>query len=169
MSSSSIDYDTIQFLDPIAYADQIINVNFRWWKPGEIEVGSIWSHCTIGTYSVTWNSTECENWPNKASCEGNMISLNSGYWRIDANSTTILECPNDDACLGGFNLDNDHPVDCSPGYTGILWNEWITEGETKHERISENTCSKCPKFSMNLIRIILVFISFIIFLLLLIR
>jgi hypothetical protein len=39
-----------------------------------------------------------------------MISLNKGYWRIDPNSTDIMECPNADACLGGFVPEDEHPV-----------------------------------------------------------
>jgi hypothetical protein len=49
-----------------------------------------------------------------------MISLNSGYWRIDANSTAIIECPNPAACLGGFSPEKEFPVDCDSGYTGVL-------------------------------------------------
>jgi len=169
LKSTAIDYEVVQHLDPVAYADQIINVDFRWCKPGEVEIDTIWSKCTSGTYSVIWNATECKDCPNKAAWEEERISLNKGYWRIDANSTTILECPNQDAWLGGYNPSNEHPVNCHSGYTGILCNEWIITGDAKYERISENTCSRCPDYNMNLIRIILVVIFFIFFLVLLIR
>lgn len=39
LSSLAVNYAVLQFLDPVKYADQIISVNFRWCKPGEIEVG----------------------------------------------------------------------------------------------------------------------------------
>ena len=88
--------------------------------PGEIQIGDICSTCTAGTYSTVWNSTQCHSCPEKATCQGKVISLNKGYWRIDANSTIIVECPNQDACLGGFNETNTHPVNCASGYEGIL-------------------------------------------------
>lgn len=169
IKSSEIDYTMVQYLEPVEYADLVIKASFRWCHPGEIQINTVCSACTAGTFSVIWNATECEDCPNKASCEGESISLNSGYWRIDANSTTIVECPNPDACLGGFFPDNTHPVACETGYQGILCNDCITDGETKYERISENTCSKCPDYTMNLIRIILVGIIFLVFLGILIK
>jgi hypothetical protein len=91
--------------------------------PGEIQIGSVCLVCTAGTYSVTWNATECKNCPDQTTCYGKIISVNSGYWRIDGNSTEIIECPNQDACLGGYNETNKHPVNCANGYHGILCNE----------------------------------------------
>ena len=58
--SSAIDYTVIQHLDPVKYADQIVTVNFRWCKPGEIQIGNICSACSAGSYSVTWNATQCK-------------------------------------------------------------------------------------------------------------
>lgn len=97
LRSSAIDYAKVQYLDAEKYKDQTFDVNFRWCKPGEIQVGNTCATCTAGTYSVVWNGTECKSCPDFAACEGEMISLNKGYWRIDPNSTDIMECPNADA------------------------------------------------------------------------
>lgn len=35
------------------------NFNFRWCNEGEIQTGDICQTCSAGTYSFTWNSTEC--------------------------------------------------------------------------------------------------------------
>lgn len=138
LESSAIDYKVIQYLDPVKYADQIITVNFRWCKPGEIQIENICSTCSTGSFSVKWNETNCHSCPNNAACEAEKITLNSGYWRYDRNSTDIMECPNEDACLGGYNPDSAHPVNCASGYRGLLCNECIIDGDTKYERISDN-------------------------------
>ena len=169
LKSTAIDYELVRTVNPIAYPDQILKANFRWWMPGQVEFETVCSPCSPGTYSVLWNATECLNCPEKAAWEEEKISLNKGYWRIDANSTTIIECPNQDAWLGGFNPGNEHPVNWKEGYRGILCNEWVMEGDQKYERIADNTCSRCPDYTMNLIRIILVSILFLLFLFLLIR
>ena len=152
--SSAIDYEMVQEIDPVKYADQVISVNFRWCQPGEIQIGNVWSEWSVGSYSTTWNSTECQNWPDNAVCQGKVIELDDGYWRINKNSTEIIECPNEEACLGGFNDTSTYPVNCAEGYKGFLWNECETDGDEKYERISENTWSKCPDPTLNIIRII---------------
>jgi hypothetical protein len=111
ISSSAIKYNVVEFLDDETYGTQIITINFRWCKPGEIEIGDTCTQCTSGTYSVIWNSTKCESCPDHASCEAEMISLSKGYWRISANSTDIIECPNEDACIGGYLPSNEYPVE----------------------------------------------------------
>jgi hypothetical protein len=110
ISSTAINYDMVKFLDSMSFEVQLITINFRWCKPGEIISGNACSHCNAGSYSVVWNATECLSCPDHASCEAEMISLSKGYWRIDGNSTDIIECPNEDACLGGYEPDNDYPV-----------------------------------------------------------
>jgi hypothetical protein len=58
LKSTSIDYELVQYLDSVAYADQILSVDFRWCKPGEIQIDTICLFCTTGTFSVTWNATK---------------------------------------------------------------------------------------------------------------
>jgi hypothetical protein len=57
LSSTSIDYDLVQHLDSVEYADQVLDVNFRWCKPGEIQIGTVCVFCTTGTFSLIWNAT----------------------------------------------------------------------------------------------------------------
>ena len=57
IESSAINKKMTQYLDSVKYADQIISVNFRWCKPGEIQIGDICSPCNTGSYSVKWNET----------------------------------------------------------------------------------------------------------------
>ena len=154
IESSAINKKMTQYLDASKYADQIISINFRWCKPGEIQIGNSCSPCNAGSYSVKWNGTRWETWPDYTAWEGEKISLNQGYWRVSRNSTTIIECPNPDACLGGYNSTSEYPVNWEDGYKGILCNEWVVEDDTKYERISENQCSKCPNSAANLMRII---------------
>ena len=168
IKSSAINYGIVQHIDPVKYAEQIISVNFRWCEPGEIQRGNIWSLWSVGSYSTMWNSTECYICPDKAYWEGKIISLNKGYWRSDLNSTEIIEWPNEDAWLGGFNETNEYPINCAEGYKGLLCNECITEGDVKYERISDNTCSKCPDPMFNIIRIVGFSLLIIIFLIILI-
>lgn len=154
LKSSVINYVMLNAIASQKYPKQIMNVNFRWCMPGEIEILDECDICSEGTYSLLWNSTKCLDCPGKASCQGKEISLNKGYWRMDTNSTDIVEWPNEDACLGGFHEENLHPIECEAGYEGILCNEWVIVGPIKYERISENVCSKCPDPAMNLLRII---------------
>ena len=168
IKSSAINYEMVQHIDSVKYAYQVISINFRWCRPGEIQIGNIWTEWSVGSYSTTWNSTKCDICPEKASCEGKVISVNKGYWRSDLNSTEIIEWPNEDAWLGGFNETNEHPINCAEGYKGLLCNECITDGNVKYERISENACSKCPDPMSNIIRIIGISSLIIVFLIILI-
>ena len=116
--SNAINYEMVQAVTN--FGDQDLTVSFRWCRPGEIQIGDICSPCNAGSYSVKWNETVCNNCPDYASCEAEMISLNKGYWRLNGNSTDIIECPNEEACLGGYSPHNENPVDCANGYRGYL-------------------------------------------------
>jgi hypothetical protein len=91
LKSSVINYGMINEIAAQTYPQQIMNVNFRWCRPGEIEISGQCDTCSQGTYSLLWNSTECLDCPDKASCQGRSISLNNGYWRSNTNSTDIIE------------------------------------------------------------------------------
>jgi predicted outer membrane repeat protein len=164
LTSSAIDYEMLKQIDEELYDTQILEVDFRWCMPGEIQFGDVWLEWSYGTYSVTWNATECLTCPDYATWLGKEISLNKGYWRMDLNSSEIIECPNEDACLGGYNEANEYPVNWATGYTGILCNEWDTAGKIKYERIDVNSWSKWPDSLSNLIRIIGVGITIVFFL-----
>jgi hypothetical protein len=57
LKSSVIDSTLVKKINPVLYGDQFLDVDFRWCKPGEIQIDTICSYCTSGTYSVTWNAT----------------------------------------------------------------------------------------------------------------
>ena len=151
--SSAINYKALKYLEPQYSAQQVLSVNFRWWEPGEYQFQNEWLIWAVGSYSLLWNETQWYSCPDHASCEGASISLSSGYWRMDGNSTDIIEWPNADAWLGGYNPNSTYPVYCADGYEGLLWNEWVVTGDQKYERISDNQCSKCPDPTLNFIRI----------------
>lgn len=168
LRTAAIDYEFLQFIDPVKYSDQVFEVNFRWCQPGEYSYENICQECQFTTYSNIWNATQCNQCPERATWQGREINVDKGYWRKDLLTTDIIQCPNKEACLGGYSELNPHPVECAEGYTGILWNEWITEGETKYEQISENMCSQCPDPVLNLMRIIGVALLVLIFMMVLI-
>ena len=39
--------------------------------------------------------------------------------------TEILKCPNLDACLGGFKPESTPPIQCAPGYQGVLCHDCV--------------------------------------------
>lgn len=61
VKSSAVNYEVVQYIDKVKYASQYITVNFRWCKPGEIQVGDTCIACGVGSYSVVWNETRCRN------------------------------------------------------------------------------------------------------------
>ena len=168
IKTKAIDYNSLKYVDPEFSTEQTLTVSFRWCKPGEYQNGNVWIKWGAGSYSVIWNETQCHNWPNNAGCEGEVISLNSGYWRMDANSTDIMEWPNADACLGGYNNQSAHPVYWATGYEGLLWDEWVENNNEKYERITDNQWSKWPDPGLNLLRIIGFGILILIFLIIMI-
>ena len=168
LRTAAIDHKVLQFIDPVVYSNQVFQVNFRWCQPGEYIFENICQECRFTTYSNKWNATQWSDCPDKATWQGKEIYVDKGHWRKDLLTTDIIACPNKDACLGGFNELNKHPVECAEGYKGILWNEWITDGDIKYEQITENICSQCPDPAINLIRIIGVALLVLIFLILLI-
>ena len=89
----------------------------------------------------------CYNCIDDSNCLGEeRISLDAGFWRRTRNSTTFIECPNNDACLGGYLKEtgqlDEIPVYCDRGYGGLLCSECeIVDGD-KYERLSEFLCTK---------------------------
>jgi hypothetical protein len=80
--------------------------------PGEYHTsGNQCNECSFGTFSYDWNSTECTNCIDDSICLGGAhVEVYSGYWRRRHDSTMTIKCPNEDACLGGYNLQNEVPV-----------------------------------------------------------
>ena len=114
-----------------------------------------WSSCAAGTYSLNWNSTSCSQWIMNTICQGeHKLSVDHGYWRNTKNSTYIAECLTKDACKGGYSDENDHPVNCSEGYSGVLWNDWQILHGVKYQRVSDYQWEKWPNSVYNGIRVI---------------
>ena len=129
-------------------------VSFRFWKPGEYFDNQQWKVWTPGTYSLSWNSTEWKPWPNNANWLGGVqIYVNSGYWRKSTNSTYMSEWPRQNSCLGEYHPENEYPVTCEEGYSGILCTEWTVVDGSKYERQSNFECEKCPNLVYNALRI----------------
>ena len=114
-----------------------ISVNFRFWKPGEYIFQNKWLSWSENSYSLMWNSTQCEKWMENAYCEGDeVVNVNTGHWRKSSNSTLIVTWPNKDACNGGYNVTNIYPVNWGTGYKDILCSKWAKVGDSNYEKTS---------------------------------
>jgi hypothetical protein len=65
-SSKAIDTAKIAETFEGQISENIIDLSFRYCKPGEMSVGDVCSTCSPGTYSLQWNSTECIQCVNHA-------------------------------------------------------------------------------------------------------
>ena len=138
-------------------SSNLISANFRFCKPGEIQFSdgtcSTWAP---GTYSLSWNSTECYPCPSSSQClGGNQIYVDAGYWRMSQNTSTIIEWLYDKAWDGGYVDQEEAPINWATGYTGILWNECQIVNGTKYSKVSDFECSKWPSPAYNAIRVTL--------------
>ena len=131
-------------------------LSFRDWNPGEKIDGSKWRVCAAGTYSVFSNSTECTKCLSNAKWFGDQqISVNKGYWRMYQNSTFISQCLNKNACLGGYNNEILHPINCEKGYTGSLWTKCMIKNGIKYQQMDGYECRKWPNPVLNAIQVVL--------------
>jgi hypothetical protein len=112
---------TVTFSVPLS---QIENINqivlYRECESGEITQpagNNLYSceKCGLGTYSFYPSDTQCNVCPQHASCPGgNQLILESGYWRVDQTSASVLACAQPSVCDGG----NDTSTQCAYGSTG---------------------------------------------------
>ena len=78
-----------------------------------------------------------------ATCTGkDVIQANQGYWRKSINSTTIIECPRQESCLGGYVESDLAPTECTEGYTGLLCSNCAIVNGTKYQPLSNFQCTK---------------------------
>ena len=137
--------------------------------PGEIHFQDQCSVCSPGTYSFQWNSTQWKSCMENAVCLGGIeVNINSGYWRASFDSENIIECLNEESCLGGYNENQEMPIFCAEGYTGLLCSECTILDGAKYERTTNFICSKCPDPVLNGIRLVGIGLLICIFLCLLI-
>jgi hypothetical protein len=78
--------------------------------------------CPLGTYSISYSPTasctECNGATGVTTCQGNEITLDSGYWRRMPGNEAVLECPLGEAsCVGGTGTGGEI---CADGYEGPL-------------------------------------------------
>ena len=123
--------------------------------PGEYISNGQWVTWIPRTYSLDWNSTQCKAWINHADwLGGEQISVDSGYWRKSITSTYVIQCPRTKSWLGGYHPENDYPIQCDTGYSGLLWTDCLAVNGTKYEQQSGFECSLCPNPVYNVLRII---------------
>ena len=140
-----------------------IDVTFRYCQPGEIvQNNQTCFEWSAGTYSFTWNSTECKScMDNAVWLGGSKVYVLNEHWRLDGNSTDIQLWPRPHSCKGGYHPNLDHTVEWETGYRGHLWARWDIIDGSKYQRISTYRCAKCPNPILN--GIIVVFVIFIAF------
>ena len=91
-SSKAINRNKITEVFGNLISDDIIDVDFRYCKPGEQLYNEACRTCSPGTYSLEWNSPKCFQCMNDVVCEGGAaINVNPGYWRKSSNSTSIFK------------------------------------------------------------------------------
>ena len=172
ITSGAIDSDIITNIlgNSDGTYDNTLHVSFRYWEPGEIETSD--KRCEewqYQTYSFDWNATECKQWMDFATWSGkDVIEVDNEYWRYTTNSSKIIECPNIDACKGGYHPNNLYPVEWTKGYKGVLWSEWDIIDGVKYQPLSDFQWSKCPNPTLNALRVFSVVLISFLFLLLLI-
>ena len=85
----------------------------------------------------------------------------SGYWRGKRDDSTLFQCLNQKACLGGRIIDigeiNVFGL-CNTGYTGNLCQS-CADGYSSSSR---NICLKCPDETQNVLILFSIIIGFII-------
>ena len=162
INPSSIDLDIAKTIYGNNYTFPSIISNFRYCRPGEYNYLNQWLSWSEGSYSLFWNSTQCEQWMANAICEGDeVIKVNAGYWRKSTNSTMTVQWPNSNACNGGYNTTSTYPVNCATGYQGILCAKWMKDGDTKYEKVSNFQCTKWAAPIVIYIRVIGMMVAFI--------
>ncbi|CAI2370559.1 unnamed protein product [Moneuplotes crassus] len=166
--SKAIDSEIIEsaFTDTQEEYDNIINVEFRYCKPGEIQsTDNQCQQCSYGTYTLNWNETECHSCMDHATCTGrDAIEVDQGYWKKSVNTSNIIKCVNPDACDGGYDPQSEHPVKCTTGYKGYLCSSCDILDGVKYEPVGNFQCSKCPNAIVNTIRVIVFSILVMVFL-----
>jgi hypothetical protein len=174
-TSKIIDTSKLKQVYESSNFDNIITMNFRNCKPGESIIDDYkCQECSAGSYSLQWNSSEWYSCVDDAVCLGKTeISVYSGFWRMNTNSTKIIKCINDNACDGGYTLANEYPVNWAEGYSGVLWTECQITSSTKYQKVNDFECRKCPNMAMNTIRVLgiglLVFIFFMVIIIINVR
>jgi hypothetical protein len=153
-SSKAIDRSKITKIFGSEVSKNQLILNFRNCQPGEYISSPIkWAECSAQSFSLEWNSKECQDclenayWPG-----GSEIYLDPGYWRYSTNSTDIISCIRKDSWKGGYQEKQIHPVTCSKGYKGPLCLEWVFEGDDKYVLSGDANWEKCGSPTVNALK-----------------
>ena len=162
VNSDSINLNYAKAIYGSNYTLPVITVNFRFCRPGEYVSQKQCVSCSQNSYSLFWNSTQCEQWMSNVNWEGDeVLNVNAGYWRKSTNSTIIVQWPNSNAWNGGYNTTSTYPVNCATGYQSILCAKWMKDGDTKYEKVSNFQCTKWAAPIVIYIRVIGMMVAFI--------
>ena len=99
--------------------------------------------CSVGEYSM--NPGEgCKKCEQHSTCPDGILTLNEGYWRMN-QSTMVVQCFDDQACLGGSlaKPDGDWTGNCSRIYHGNLCNRCRDVDGQPHHKLFTNECARC--------------------------
>lgn len=144
------------WLLPAEYStlEDSLTVSFRECKAGEYEELSQCFDCPAQTYSLLQSQSVCKECNLNSQCPGKeVIDVDEGYWRESVESDTLYICLEKSACKGGYFPENENPVECTEGYTGILCQECKNEEGIRYARQKLHECVKCPNKFLNAIRI----------------
>eukprot|EP00347_Sterkiella_histriomuscorum_P022235 403331196 len=134
-----------------------ISLNFRQCLSGEIVYNQECIICEIGTFSLTFGSTLCNECLSNAECfGGSQVSLKSGYWRSSYYSTQIHPCINYDSCIGGIIHDDTQSSNllCKAGYGGNLCEKCVKYNGIQYTKLTSKECGQCPEMIFSLLTMI---------------
>jgi len=112
----------------------------------------------IGLFHEKTNNS-CQPCTSRMICKGgDMVGPQEGYWRISAESTEFLPCPNSDACAGTPNEKQTftYTGNCSDGYKGNL----CAACDGFAFRDSEFECLDCQSTGFSIFRLLLTLLLF---------
>ena len=101
--------------------------------------------CDVSYVQIRSNgSTRCDVCPEGGLCSNagttlENLTLQSGYWRATANSTSIIRCP--DAALGNSACQGGTGAPCKPGLTGAYCRVCVDDWAYYDERDAD--CKSC--------------------------
>lgn len=144
-----VDIETtyLSFLGSISSFQSTLRLYFRSCLRGEYYSNGDCTVCPEGKFSLEPNEDltvkECKYCPENAdSCIGDDIKVRKGHWRINENSTSILECLRiSEGCKGGWEAGD---RSCKVGYEGPLCSVC---SEEYYFNSATSTCDSCEETS----------------------
>ena len=105
---------------------------------------------TFLAFNETLQQNVCVICQQNSQCFGGFtVAPIPGYWRSSNLSQNFIQCPNNDACLGGS---PDNLIgECSEAYQGVACGEC----KSGYYQSKAFTCAICPEQSNNIIGIVI--------------